>query len=204
MVSPNGREVGVDEVGRGAWAGPVVVGAVSGPTGPLEHLLSVGDGSFQDSKALSPRRREAFVEAVWGDGFVIGLGSASPAEIDLLGLREALRRAAQRALELVPAELVLLDGTDPYVGTRGVECVVHGDRRHPLIAAASIVAKVARDRLMVALDALAPHYGFARHKGYGTRAHRAALERYGPSPWHRRSVAPVAASRVTLDVARDA
>lgn len=183
--------VGIDEVGRGAWAGPVVVGAARGSSAAAAAVLWHPRGGVRDSKALSPAGREAALVALEAAGLELTVGSASAREIDELGLTGALRLAAQRALGEAGDLEVLLDGRVPYVEAGRVHCVVGGDRRHPLIAAASIVAKVRRDAFMVELDGVAAGYGFARHKGYGTAEHRRALSEHGVTPWHRRSFGPI-------------
>lgn len=190
------REVGLDEVGRGAWAGPVVVGAARGDRGAIAEVLASRHGVLRDSKALSPAGRQRALRALHEQGAAIALGCASAAEVDLLGLRAALALAARRALaqaQLGSWDLVVLDGSDPYVTGVPVRCVVGGDRSDPLVAAASVAAKVARDAMMEEFALRWPCYGFDRHKGYGTALHRAALVRWGPCPQHRRSVAPVSA-----------
>ncbi|MCZ7545775.1 MAG: ribonuclease HII [Anaerolineae bacterium] len=184
---------GVDEAGRGAWAGPVVAGAV---VLPLERFdLATGLAGVDDSKKLTPAQREAMFERICLVAAAVGVGSASPAEIDALGIAPATRLAMRRAvrgLAAAPAHLLV-----DYVRLpeAGLPCtaLVKGDARSLSIAAASIVAKVSRDRLMAALDAAYPEYGFGAHKGYGTARHRSALDRVGPSPLHRRSFRPVAA-----------
>ncbi|WP_328831762.1 ribonuclease HII [Thermaurantiacus tibetensis] len=181
------RVFGVDEVGRGPLAGPVVAAAV---------LLFADIPGLADSKTLSPARRFELDRAVRAGGQV-ALGSASVAEIDRLNILEATLLAMARAVHALaarsgPPDLVLVDGNRAPPLAAPVRTVVGGDASEPAISAASIVAKVARDALMVALDALHPPYGFAAHKGYGTAAHLAALARLGPCAAHRRSFAPVA------------
>ncbi len=191
--------IGVDEVGRGPWAGPVCAAAVVlGDTGATLTGLA-------DSKRLSAKRRAERAAAIAAHAAGTALGWASVAEIDQLGIWQATALAMRRAvdallaqlvgdpvLEMVRARPILVDGNRlpdwPYTA----EAVVRGDAAVAAIAAASIVAKVARDRHMVMLDAQYPGYGFARHKGYGTAEHALALEELGVSPIHRRSFAPVA------------
>jgi ribonuclease HII len=185
--------VGVDEVGRGAWAGPVVVGAAWGARAACERILADGNGGFRDSKSLTPRARGQLRAALLAAGMGAAVGVASPQEVDEHGLAGALTLAAERALAGIEVALVLLDGRHPYVRAPRVECVVEGDRRCALIAAASIVAKLHRDAMMETLEAVLPGYGFATHKGYGTSRHREALAQLGPSAQHRLSVEPVAA-----------
>jgi ribonuclease HII len=179
---------GVDEVGRGALAGPVVAAAVV-----LRRHARL-DG-VRDSKLLTARRRERLDAVIRATALAWGVGSASQRTIDRDNILEATLAAMRRAvarLKLRP-ELVLVDG--PAVPDVGLPCtgIVGGDNRSLSIACASIVAKVYRDSMMTRLDRLAPGYGFSRHKGYGTAGHLAALNRLGPSPIHRRSFAPVAA-----------
>ncbi len=184
---------GLDEAGRGPWAGPVVAAAVVLPHDreDLPDLLA----GVNDSKRLTPRQREVLFDRVYEVAVGVGVGEASPEEIDELGIVPATRLAMRRALAALPTrpDYLLLDHiTLPDVNLPQ-ESFVRGDARVLSIAAASIVAKVTRDRIMVALDAAYPGYGFAAHKGYGTAAHREALHRLGPSPVHRRSWAPVRA-----------
>lgn len=187
-LCPDGLVAGVDEAGRGPLAGPVVAAAVVFEGEPPQGL--------DDSKVLTAARREALFEEILSAGHV-ALATASPAEIDRFNIRGATLRAMARALAALPCRprLALIDGRDvpPRLGCEG-RAIVGGDGAIAAIAAASIVAKVSRDRLMARLDALHPGYGFSEHKGYGTAAHLAALARLGPCPAHRRSFAPVAAS----------
>lgn len=174
---------GVDEVGRGPLAGPVGVAAVIlDPDDPPEGV--------DDSKALSPQRREALSELVFAKARSVSIAFASAEEIDALNIRGATLLAMARAvngLSLRPA-FALVDGRDVPDGLCcPARAIVRGDARSASIAAASIVAKVARDALMARLDAACPGYGFARHAGYATRAHIEALARLGPTPFHRRS-----------------
>ena len=175
--------VGLDEAGRGCLAGPVVAAAVVLP--PDAALPGL-----DDSKKLTPEAREALVPRIRREALAVGVGQCSPAEVDRLNVlwaaMEAMRRAAA-ALPLVP-DVFLVDGNREVPGAPcPQETVVKGDGRSLSIAAASVVAKVTRDRLMVELDAAFPVYGWAGHKGYPTAAHYAALEAHGPSPHHRRS-----------------
>lgn len=179
---------GIDEVGRGAWAGPVTVAAVVLDPGGYPDGLA-------DSKLLRADERARLADQLH-EVAGIGLGSADNHEIDRHGLAVALRLAAHRAVEALPggADLVLLDGNvDLLEGTVPTELLVGGDARSVSIAAASIVAKVARDSQLTAADAEHPPYGFAAHKGYPTPQHRAALTAHGPCDLHRRSWAPLVA-----------
>ncbi len=185
------RVAGMDEAGRGAWAGPVVAAAVILPPG-VPELAEYLDG-VRDSKMLSAARREALLPVVQEHALAWAVGVVAPQEIDDVGIVPATRQAMALALQaLSPApDYLLLD----YLALPGVPLPQHslpkGDARVLSIAAASIVAKVSRDRMMVELDEQYPGYGFARHKGYGTAAHRAALAELGPCPAHRLSFAPL-------------
>ncbi len=182
--------VGIDEVGRGAWAGPLTLAAVALPSDRRLYKL-------RDSKLLSPAERERLDQRIHSHADGVGIGHVSNEEIDRVGLSEATRRGARRALAALPRrpDVALLDGhwdflDDPAIAT---ETIVRGDARCASIAAASIVAKVARDRLLVAANEAQPAYGFASNKGYPSPTHVAALERHGPCALHRRSWAPIAA-----------
>ncbi|WP_110692509.1 ribonuclease HII [Salinicola halophyticus] len=177
---------GVDEVGRGPLVGSVVAAAVIlDPARPIEGLT--------DSKCLSAARREAFDLQIRERSLAFAIGEASPQEIDSLNIYHATHLAMRRAIDAlpIPAEYLLIDGNRlPGHGCPG-QAVIKGDLRHPAISAASIVAKVARDAQMMALDARHPDYGFCRHKGYSTPEHLDALARLGPLTEHRCSFAPV-------------
>ncbi len=183
---PPGRVAGVDEAGRGPLAGPVVAGAVIlHPDRPIEGL--------RDSKKLSAARRDSLYEQICDQALAWATGSASVAEIDSLNILQATMLAMQRAVAgLQPAaEYALVDGNRcPDLGCPA-QAIVRGDSLVAAISAASILAKVTRDREMLALDASYPGYGFASHKGYPSKAHLDALERLGVLPVHRRTFAPV-------------
>ena len=183
---------GVDEVGRGAWAGPVVAGAVILPLDQTD--LRAALKGVNDSKQLTGRQRERLAAVIGEVALAVGVGGAGSNEVDQHGLLPATRAAMQRAIAMlsVPPQALLIDAVDlaPLVPLPQ-ESPIHGDSRSLSIAAASIVAKVARDRWMVGLDERCPGYGFARHKGYGTPQHCAALERLGVCEAHRRSYAPI-------------
>ena len=172
---------GVDEAGRGALAGPVVAAAV---------ILADPEGvpGLRDSKTCSPAERERLLAHIEQQAVAIGIGRADPEEIDRLNILQATFLAMHRAIEAlqVRPELLLVDG--PHFRPCWIphQTVIRGDSLCPSIMAASIVAKVTRDRLMEELDRLFPHYGWARNKGYPTAEHYTALACYGPSPWHRR------------------
>ncbi len=187
LIAAGARIVaGVDEVGRGPLAGPVTAAAV------ILDPSNIPDG-LNDSKALSAKRREALLEELQGVA-QIGLGWASVSEIDALNIRNAAFLAMRRAVEaLVTApDHALVDGN---VCPPDLPCaaspLVKGDARSLSIAAASIVAKVARDQVMAELDVAHPGYGWAQNAGYPTQAHRDALQHLGVTPHHRRSFAPV-------------
>ncbi|WP_145142773.1 ribonuclease HII [Roseomonas gilardii] len=206
-LAAGGRVAGVDEAGRGPLAGPVLAGAVifvAEPSAALARLLD-------DSKKLNAARREAVFaalrEAVRAGHARIGWGAATAVEIGTLNILRATHLAMLRAVRrLGPApDLALIDGNmaprAPHSLPCATRCVIGGDGLSLSIAAASIVAKVLRDRAMVRLDARYPGYGFAGHAGYPTAAHRAALARLGPCPQHRRGFAPVDQARLLLEPA---
>lgn len=185
---------GLDEAGRGPWAGPVVAAAVLFDREALDTKAVARLRGLTDSKQLSPDRREHYF-AILRDmpGVTIAIGWAEPKEIDELNVLKATYLAMRRALEAleIRPDHALVDG--PWVPDLpcAVTPVIRGDSRCLSIAAASVVAKVARDHRMLELDKLYPGYGFARNKGYGTPQHREALARLGPSPCHRHSFLPV-------------
>ncbi len=185
---------GVDEAGRGPLAGPVVAAAVVLPTAWIQGGLPQPLRGLNDSKQLSPARRAAFCEFLLAHPEVrSGIAAIEAGEIDTLNILRATHRAmgfALAALNPVP-DHALIDGLPvPSLPLRHT-ALVKGDARSLSIAAASVLAKVTRDRRMVEFDRAYPGYGFAQHKGYGTAEHLAALERLGPSPIHRRSFAPL-------------
>lgn len=176
---------GVDEAGRGPLAGPVVAAAVI-LDGPIPGL--------DDSKKLSPKRRESLALAVRDQARAWAIGMAEPAEIDALNIHHATLLAMRRAVESLscPPSEVLVDGRFVPPLQLPARAVVGGDALVAEISAASILAKTTRDALLVQMEADYPGYGFARHKGYPTAEHLAALRALGPCPEHRRSFAPVA------------
>jgi ribonuclease HII len=177
---------GIDEAGRGALAGPVAAAAVILPP---EQKIRLWLKGVRDSKQLTPRQRESVREMILKYAAAWGVGFASSVEIDQLGILPATRLAACRALEamiLLPSHILLDYILLPDVVTPQT-ALVKGDCRSLSIAAASILAKTSRDALMRELDLVYPGYGFARHKGYGTTAHRQAIRRLGASPVHRHS-----------------
>ncbi|MEW5929604.1 MAG: ribonuclease HII [Gemmatimonadota bacterium] len=178
---------GVDEVGRGPLAGPVVAAAVILPEGRCV------DGA-DDSKRLAGPRREELVEEICACAVAFGVGAASAREIDAINIRRATALAMQRAVARLPVrpDHLLVDGLPVReLGLDTHTAVVEGDRLVHCISCASILAKVVRDRLMARLAARYPGYGWERNKGYGTPEHLSALARLGPTPHHRRSFAPV-------------
>jgi ribonuclease HII len=184
---------GLDEAGRGAWAGPVVAAAIILP--PDDPNLGQHLAGVRDSKQLTALRRESLLAVIREHALAVGLGVVPPSEIDTIGIVPATRKAMNLALQGLapPADYLLVD----YLSLPDVPLPQYslpkGDARVLSIAAASIVAKVSRDRMMVELENELPSYGFARHKGYGTAHHRAALAALGPSTAHRMSFAPLRA-----------
>ncbi len=175
------RVAGVDEVGRGSWAGPLTVGAVVPPTDRRLYKL-------RDSKMLRPAEREEMFERIaeWAAAWAVG--HASPAECDALGMSAAQKLAARRAIDgLGDVGAVLVDGNWDFVGHPHTRTLVKGDQRSASIAAASIMAKVSRDRLMIADSANYPGFDFDRNKGYPCPRHRTAITAYGPTAIHRRA-----------------
>lgn len=183
--------VGIDEVGRGPWAGPLVVGAVLLGDATIEGLT--------DSKKLSKARREALAAQIIEQAAAYGIGWVEPAEIDGIGLSEALKLATRRALEqiTVPYHEIIIDGTVNFLADTGkgpyVTTMKKADLLISSVSAASIIAKVARDDYMAEQAEVYPAYGFEDHVGYGTTKHRLALNMHGITPLHRRSFAPIAA-----------
>ncbi len=182
--------VGIDEVGRGPLAGPVVAAAVAFPADAARI------SGMRDSKVLSAARREKLVVKIRARAVLVGIGAASPREIDRLNIRRATALAMRRALHSILTGastplVVLLDGLpQPELG-HVHEALIDGDARCYSIAAAGVLAKTVRDRLMVALSSRYPQYGWERNMGYGTPDHLAELRQGGPSPHHRKSFAPV-------------
>lgn len=180
---------GVDEVGRGPLAGPVIAAAVIlDPSRPITGL--------RDSKKLTAARRAELAEIIEAQALAVGVGRAEVAEIDLLNILRASLLAMERAVAnlAVQPDVVYVDGNITPTLAMPAVAIVGGDDRVASISAASIVAKVIRDREMDRAAAHYPNYGFERHKGYATAAHLEALERFGPSPLHRTSFAPIRVS----------
>ena len=189
MVEINKAEwvAGVDEAGRGPLAGPVIAAAVIlDPNNPIPGLA--------DSKLLTEKQREALYALIQERALAWAVGRAEAAEIDTINILQASLLAMQRAvnaLHIVP-QLALIDGNRCPKLSCAAKAIIRGDQTEPAISAASIIAKVTRDREMILLDQQYPHYGFAQHKGYPTKAHVAALQKYGASDVHRKSFGPVA------------
>jgi ribonuclease HII len=179
------RVAGVDEAGRGPLAGPIVAGAV---------VLRCTISGLNDSKQLTEHQRETLYTLITDGTHAVGIGIVEADEIDRFGIQCANYRAMLEAVEALspPPDFLLVDGFE-IKGYRGPQKrIIRGDARSVSIAAASIVAKVTRDRIMKQLADVYPQYGFDRHKGYGTAAHLDALRRLGPAACHRRSFAPIA------------
>lgn len=171
---------GVDEAGRGPLCGPVVAAAVILPDGLFIEGLN-------DSKKLTEKKREKLYDEICQNAIAYAIAESSVEEINNTNILEASLLAMRRAIDAlpVPADFALIDGNVSRDFQLPVKAVVHGDATSPSIAAASILAKVTRDRLCEELDELYPKYGIAQHKGYGTKAHMDALRQHGPSPIHR-------------------
>ena len=188
-----GPVCGVDEAGRGPLAGPVVAAAV------ILDRKRIPKG-LNDSKQLSEEQRESLFPQIMESAIAVGVGEATSGEIDMVNIRQATHFAMARAVRAmaVAAEFALVDGNDPPALPCRCETLVSGDAKSLSIAAASIIAKVTRDRMMCELAALHPHYGWERNAGYGTPEHLAALEQHGPTPHHRTSFRPVEQLRLNL------
>ena len=181
--------LGIDEVGRGPWAGPLVVGACVLGNAEIEGLT--------DSKKLSTKKREKLAEEI-NEKATVGLGWVSARELDKIGISAALRKACRAAVKQihVPYHKIIIDGTQNFLQNtplaKHVEVLTKADLLIPEVSAASIVAKVARDNYMHELATKYPNYGFEKHVGYGTAFHRKALEQFGVCPEHRKSFRPIA------------
>jgi ribonuclease HII len=193
------RIAGIDEAGRGAWAGPVVAGAVILPPVETLHATSLQEHTtslrgVRDSKMLTPAQRETLYPIICQTALAWGVGQASHAEIDTLGIVPATRLAMARAVQAlaIQPDALLIDAIPLPDLPLYQQMLYHADSICLSVAAASILAKVTRDRLMIDLDAQYPHYGFARHKGYGTQVHQKALAQWGPADVHRKTFRPVA------------
>ena len=188
LVSPSLSllSCGVDEAGRGPLAGPVFAAAVIlDPAKPIQGLA--------DSKKLSAKKRDYLYAEIIANALAYSITSASIEEIDCLNILQATLKAMQQAvldLKVLP-DIVLIDGTHAPKLPYKTQTIIQGDAKVQEISAASILAKVARDRLMLEMDKLYPEYGFAKHQGYGTKQHLLAIEKHGATPIHRMSFAPM-------------
>ncbi len=189
--------IGIDEVGRGPWAGPVTAAAVCLPIS--DESLSKKLRGVRDSKDMTALQRIALDQTIRDVAITWGIGHASAEEIDALGIEPATRTAMVRAVDMALKNrnlsdvcLFIDDMILPELDYRQVS-MIEGDARSLSIAAASVIAKVARDEIMMDMDAEFPNYGFASHKGYGTKAHQSALRQFGPLPVHRSSYQPIQA-----------
>ena len=185
---------GLDEVGRGALAGPVGAGAVILPA-DLDLSLLTG---VRDSKELTPAQRESLAPQIKKVALAFGIGMLSSELVDEFGIVEATRRAMAQAIKKlgVSPEFLLVDALKLPKIPLPQKAIIDGDKLSLSIACASIIAKVARDHLMINVEKKYPGYGFARHKGYGTPEHLDCLERFGPCPIHRRTFAPIAQEKL--------
>ena len=187
---------GVDEAGRGPLAGPVIAAAVIlNPQFLIEGL--------NDSKLLTEKRREALYDLIYANALAVCVGRAEVEEIDKINILQATMLAMQRAIEglkILP-NLALIDGDRSPKLSCEAKAIIKGDQTEPCISAASIIAKVTRDREMILLDKQYPLYNFAQHKGYGTAEHRLALATHGPCAIHRRSFAPVRLANKSTELA---
>lgn len=194
---------GIDEVGRGAWAGPLGGAVVGLSENTAEHLLSLG---LKDSKALSIAKREQLSAIIQAEATFCHISYIEVAEIDKYGIGKANIALFAALIGVCPAGTnIIIDGRPVPARLGGgdlpAKFLINGDALEPAIMAASVVAKVARDAQLTALHAEFPSYRFAEHKGYGTAAHLAALKLHGPCPHHRRSYAPIKRLTQTIDTA---
>lgn len=191
----HGVIVGTDEAGRGPWVGPVVAAAVCFPNLEIPQQLAL---LLDDSKKLTAKKREKLFDMIHVSNAIIGVGQASAEEIDQINILQASFLAMHRAIEQVESkagqiDAVLIDGNRlPKDWVWSCEAIIGGDGRSLSIAAASIIAKVTRDRLMCVLAEEYPAYGWDKNAGYGTAAHIEALQKFGVTPYHRKSYAPIA------------
>ena len=185
--------VGIDEAGRGPLAGPLVVAGVVFPAG-------YENPDIYDSKTLSEKKREMMFDIIQEDALWFEIRIVSEAEIDRYDIYHADQMAMGVIAANAPAETVVTDAMPLEIEGKEIFSVVKGDQKSVSVAAGSILAKVTRDRMMKEYDLLYPEYGFAKNKGYGTKAHMEAIDRYGITPIHRRSFAPVRAVQMKLDL----
>jgi len=187
------RVAGVDEAGRGPLAGPVVAAAVVFEVETLKDGVPDLFLELTDSKALSERQRETFFQQLSDlDSVCIGVGVVDAETIDQINILRSTHRAMAEAAQEVNPDFILVDGLPVKGLPAPSESIVKGDAKSFLISAASVIAKVTRDRMMQELDRCYPEYGFARHKGYGTKEHLVALKKWGACPAHRQTFRPVA------------
>ena len=199
--------LGIDEVGRGPWAGPLVIGACILPKDEAGNYPDWVE-PLTDSKKLSEKKREAYSKIILENALATGLGWVTSAEIDSLGLSESLRLATRRAVEeiktqKVPFTEIIIDGTINFLAGTSLEHHATNLKKADLlikeVSAASIIAKVARDNYMKTLAEKYPNYGFDKHVGYGTKLHKEMLAKFGPCPEHRMSFSPVAERAVRFE-----
>ena len=185
-----GQIAGTDEAGRGPWVGPVVAAAVCFPNLEISDDLAK---QLDDSKKLSPAKREILFDKIYESGALIGVGQASAEEIDQINILQASFLAMKRALLQIksPIDFVLIDGNRMPKWEWPSQTIIGGDGKSLSIAAASIIAKVTRDRLMCKLAEEYPFYGWEKNAGYGTAAHIKGLKEHGITPYHRKSYAPI-------------
>ena len=186
--------LGIDEAGRGPLAGPLIAAGVIFPAG-------YENPEIYDSKALSEKKREELFDVIRRDALQYEIVIVTPEEIDRWNIYRADQKAFALIAEHLPADVILTDAM-PIPGTEAIP-LVKGDQKSISIAAGSILAKVTRDRIMKEYDALYPQYGFAKNKGYPTKAHLEAIDRYGITEIHRKSYGPVAARQLKLDLFGD-
>jgi ribonuclease HII len=193
LVQQGIREIaGVDEAGRGPLAGPVVAAAVSFPIAWIDDGLPAELEGLNDSKQLTATQRERYFEFLHSSAPIcFAIAQVEVDDIDRINILAATHRAMNQAIEQIQPQHVLMDGLHVKSVRRPQTALVKGDSRSYSIAAASVLAKVTRDRIMLDYDRQFPGYGFAEHKGYGTARHMAALAAHGPCPIHRRSFAPM-------------